>query len=157
MVNFTGCSPTQECWEVTLVIRWGAGVRGQPTYTLKIQRAFFSLWELFTGKELCVSVFVRSWVAFYYKIHRAALSRGLVEMWYSPSLSGHPTIRDACRLLSPYCFDCGWAFHYAKTAQGNGCHALTWPEILTSSALAWLRLPGSVLELLSRNWPHHVR
>lgn len=68
-------------------------------------------------------------------------------MWYSPSLSGHPTIRDVCRLLSPYCLDCGWALHHAGTAKGNGCHGRTWPEALTSSALALL--PGALLKKLT--------
>lgn len=158
MINCTGCSLTERLSGVLWSDR-RTGVRGQPTCSLKTQKPLFFFSALFSGKELFVCVFVRSQAPFYYKIQRAALSTGLVEeIWYSPSHLGHPTIRDVCRLLSPYCLDCGWAFHHAGTAQGNGCHGQTWPEILTSSTLALLCLPGSMcVELFIRNSPHHVR
>lgn len=106
---------------------------------------FFS--ALFTGKELCVSLFVWNEAPFYYKIHRAALNTGLVEMWYSPSLSGHPTIRDVCRLLSPYCLDCGCAFPPRQDSLKEP-RAMVGLDLRLSPVQLWL-LCGALLEKLT--------
>lgn len=83
------------------------GVRGSDHVQAANTNVFFSPSVSFTANELCASV--RSSGAKCPFIIRSLeqLSAGLVETWLGPSCSCHPTIRDLCRLLSPYCLDCG--------------------------------------------------